>query len=155
MQRDDGAAVYLNGSELFRDNLPEGTLTASTRALVSQGGTDEQTWRTWLVPATALVEGLNVLAVETHQFAPDSSDLGFDLELTGIVFPPLAASHTGSQITLTTSAAFPNWMLESSTASAGPWNPVTAAPVSSGGLLHYTLSAAPRRQFFRMCRISD
>ncbi|MGN6696154.1 MAG: YncE family protein, partial [Aquihabitans sp.] len=30
---DDGAAVYLNGVEVVRDNLPTGTLTATTRAV--------------------------------------------------------------------------------------------------------------------------
>ena len=30
LKRDDGAAVYLNGTEIARSNLPAGTLTAST-----------------------------------------------------------------------------------------------------------------------------
>ncbi len=30
VKRDDGIAVYLNGTEVLRDNLPAGTLTADT-----------------------------------------------------------------------------------------------------------------------------
>ena len=155
LQRDDGAAVFLNGIELFRDNLPEGTLTSSTRAIVSQSAADEQFRHPFLVPADALVEGLNVLAVQTHQAAPDSSDLGLDLELTGIVFPTLSATSNGSTIQLTTSAAFPNWILESSAGLTFQWNVVTAPPVQTGGQLRYTLPASGPRWFFRMRRAGD
>jgi len=155
LQRDDAAAVYLNGTELFRDNLPEGPLTGTTRALLSQGGAEEQTWRTWLVPANALRPGRNVLAVQVHQHAPDSSDLGMDLELTGIVFPPLDAQRTATQVILTIPAAFSNWSPESSLRPAGPWIPVTAAPVLTGGMRRYTLPASAPRQFFRMRRAAD
>ena len=153
LQRDDGAAVYLNGTELFRDNLPAGPLTNTTRALAGAG--DEQAWQTWLVPAEALVEGLNVVAVETHQAAPDSSDLGLDLELTGIVFPPLTATRSGSSLVLTTPAAFSNWFLESSLTLTGSWNPVTTTPMLTGGQLRYTLPTPPPRQFFCMRRSAD
>lgn len=155
LQRDDGAAVYLNGAELFRDNLPGGPLTTTTRALLTQSGSEELSWHTFIVPADTLVEGLNVLAVEAHQFAPDSSDPGLDIELTGIVFPPLSATRSGSQLIVTTSAAFPNWMLESNTVLTAPWNTVTTTPVLIGGQLRYTVPASAPRQFFRMRRAGD
>jgi hypothetical protein len=155
LQRDDAAAVYLNGTELFRDNLPEGPLTGTTRALVSQGGAEEHTWRTFLVPANALRPGRNVLAVQTHQHAPDSSDLGMDLELTGIVFPTLEAQRAAAQVILTVPAAFSNWLLESSLLPGESWSPVTTPPVVSGGMRRYTLPASAPRQFFRMRRMGD
>jgi hypothetical protein len=155
LQRDDAAAVYLNGTELFRDNLQEGTLSSTTRALLSQGGAEEQTWRTFLVPANALRSGRNVLAVQVHQHAPDSSDLGMDLELTGLVFPPLEAQRTATQVILTVPAAFANWELESSLLPGGLWSTVTAAPVLSGGMRRYTLPASAPRQYFRMRRAGD
>ena len=31
--RDDGAVVYLNGTEIARSNMPTGTITSATRAL--------------------------------------------------------------------------------------------------------------------------
>jgi hypothetical protein len=155
LQRDDGAIVFLNGTELFRDNLPEGTLTTTTRALVGQSGADETLWRTFVVPASALVEGRNVIAVEVHQSAPDSSDIGLDMELTGIVHPPLEASRSGPQLILTTSSGFLNWTLESAASLNGAWTTVTATPVLSGGQLRYTLNAPATRQYYRLLRTGD
>ncbi len=80
--RDDGAVVYLNGIEVWRDNLPAGPVTASTRAVTAIAGADESAWQTVTIPATALQPGANVLAVEVHNNAPSSSDLSFDLRLS-------------------------------------------------------------------------
>ncbi|MCB1125275.1 MAG: lamin tail domain-containing protein, partial [Verrucomicrobiae bacterium] len=77
--RDDGAAVYLNGVELFRDNLPTGALAPDTRALTAIGGSAETTPNPFSVPSEHLVEGRNLLAVELHQASPTSSDIRFDL----------------------------------------------------------------------------
>ena len=38
--RDDGAVVYLNGTEVFRSNMPTGTITYTTLASTTVGGTD-------------------------------------------------------------------------------------------------------------------
>jgi hypothetical protein len=83
--RDDGAAVYLNGRELFRDNLPSGTLTAQTLASSAVGGTDETTYFERAVDLTRLVAGTNFFAVEIHQTSATSSDTAFDLRLTADV----------------------------------------------------------------------
>ncbi len=90
--RDDGAAVYLNGTEIFRSNLPTGTLTAATRASASVGGTDETTVFEASVDPKWFRVGTNVLAVEVHQYAPDSSDLRFALQLNGLLRPSSATS---------------------------------------------------------------
>lgn len=80
--RDDGAVVYVNGEEVIRSNLPEGSLSPDTLAQEAVGGSSETAvWPFELDPAL-LVEGDNVIAVEVHQAAPTSSDLGFDLSLT-------------------------------------------------------------------------
>jgi hypothetical protein len=84
LQRDDGAVVYLNGVEVLRDNLPSQTVTPSTRATSDIAGPDELAWQTFIVPSSALRSGANVLAVEVHQAASDSTDLGIDLRLSGI-----------------------------------------------------------------------
>ncbi len=81
--RDDGAAVYLNGAEVFRSNMPGGTITSTTLASAALGGADETTFVTASVPASSLVAGTNVLAVEVHQANGTSSDVTFDLELSG------------------------------------------------------------------------
>ena len=82
--RDDGAAVYLNGIELVRDNLPAGPLTAQTRAASYAWGPAETEPHYFVVPAEALVAGENVLAVEVHSTDPGSRDLSFALELIGL-----------------------------------------------------------------------
>jgi hypothetical protein len=89
--RDDGAAVYLNGNEVFRTNMPTGTVTYSTLAASTVGGTDENTFFRFGIPASLLVSGINVLAVSLHQDAVSSSDISFDLEAFGKK-PPIAVT---------------------------------------------------------------
>ncbi len=85
--RDDGAAVYLNGTEILRNNLPAGPLTATTLASINVAGAAESVWVTANLPAsvplTVLRPGNNTLAVEVHQASVNSPDLSFDLELFG------------------------------------------------------------------------
>lgn len=81
--RDDGAVVYLNGVEVFRSNMPTGEIRYTTLASATVGGTDESTYYTVTLSPALFVSGTNVLAVEVHQAALDSSDLSFDLELLG------------------------------------------------------------------------
>ena len=79
---DDAAAVYLNGQEVWRFNLPNGDLTYQTKATTYIAGSDEKKWRTATLPTSALKTGTNTIAVEVHQNAPSSSDLSFNLELS-------------------------------------------------------------------------
>lgn len=85
--RDDGAAVYLNGAEVFRSNLPPGPLSHGTTALVDVDGDEEVNYLETPLPRELLVEGTNVLAVEVHQSSASGGDLSFDLELLGWVRP--------------------------------------------------------------------
>lgn len=79
--RDDGAVVYLNGTEVFRSNMPEGTITASTVASAVVGGAEESTFYPRDIDPGVLVAGRNVLAVEVHQQNANSTDVSFDLRL--------------------------------------------------------------------------
>jgi hypothetical protein len=79
---DDGAKVYLNGTEIWRYNLPTGTVDYRTLAPTAIAGATEKTWINVDLPASALKTGSNLVAVEVHQHAPWSSDLTFDLSLT-------------------------------------------------------------------------
>jgi hypothetical protein len=83
--RDDGAVIYVNGIEVYRDNLPAGTITSTTTATNPIAGADESAWITAALNPAALRAGTNVIAVEIHQDRPDSSDISFDLELKGTV----------------------------------------------------------------------
>ena len=82
--RDDGAVVYLNGAELYRTNMPSGTIAYTTLASTAIAGTDETTFLTAALNPLLLTTGNNVIAVEIHQVNSTSSDLSFDLELTGV-----------------------------------------------------------------------
>jgi acid phosphatase type 7 len=82
VRRDDGIVVYLNGTEVHRDNMPAGTIGHTTRASTAAPD-DGATWQMATISAGALVAGTNVIAAEVHQVTGQSSDLGFDLELTG------------------------------------------------------------------------
>jgi hypothetical protein len=78
--RDDAAIVYLNGQQIFRDvNLP----TIVGHATFATESSDENETTTIAVDAALLAAGENILAVEVHQAAADSSDISFDLGLTG------------------------------------------------------------------------
>jgi secreted PhoX family phosphatase len=79
--RDDGAVVYLNGVEIFRDNLPTGAIAYTTPASATISGADESTYVEAIVPKSALVAGTNTIAVEVHQDRGNSSDVSFKLEL--------------------------------------------------------------------------
>ncbi len=80
--RDDGAVVYLNGTEVSRSNLPTGTITASTPASTAVAGSDEQRWHSTGIDPRLLRAGTNVLAVEVHQSGTSSSDVSFAAALT-------------------------------------------------------------------------
>ncbi len=76
---DDGAAVYLNGTEIARENLTNGPITYQTTTLTFVG--QWPAWTVYSIDSAVLVTGRNVLAVEVHQQAPTSSDLAFNLQL--------------------------------------------------------------------------
>ncbi len=83
LQRDDGAVVYLNGTEVFRTSMPEGEIAFDTFASVVAGGADESNfWQTDVDPGL-LISGDNQLAVEIHQANGSSSDISFDMEISG------------------------------------------------------------------------
>jgi hypothetical protein len=102
--RDDGAVIYLNGKEVHRENMPSGAISSSTTASSAIGGGDESAYFTTALDPADLVEGNNVIAVEIHQSSGGSTDLSFDLELTGLANffnqPPTANAGPDLAITL-------------------------------------------------------
>ncbi len=101
LRRDDGVVLYLNGVEFYRVNMPAtGPMSYTNWATVTVSGNDQYTYFTFTTNESALVLGENVLAAEVHQSVNTSSDLVFDLELTGVapLIPPvrdLAVSGVG------------------------------------------------------------
>jgi hypothetical protein len=78
--RDDGAVVYLNGVEVWRTNMPTGTVGFGTPASVAIAGADESTFVQTTISSSLLVSGTNVLAIELHQAGGTSTDVSFDLQ---------------------------------------------------------------------------
>ncbi|HEX2748494.1 MAG TPA: chitobiase/beta-hexosaminidase C-terminal domain-containing protein, partial [Verrucomicrobiales bacterium] len=79
--RDDGAVVYVNGTEIARPNMPAlpAVITWSTLAIAS----NENTLDTIPVPASAIVNGTNIIAVEIHQNGAGSTDISFNCSISG------------------------------------------------------------------------
>ncbi|MCX6904597.1 MAG: hypothetical protein NTW03_14170, partial [Verrucomicrobia bacterium] len=95
VMRDDGAVAYLNGTEVFRNNMPSGTITYTTTALTNvNAGPDETTFYQTNFSPSLLRSGSNVMAVEIHQNAKTSSDLSFDLFLAGFTATPSTMPRT-------------------------------------------------------------
>ena len=82
--RDDGAAVYLNGSEVVRDNLPANAAYDDLAEATTSGDDEDRYW-TFEISPTDLLNGNNTIAVEVHQRNDTSSDVSFDLSLVGTV----------------------------------------------------------------------
>jgi len=82
--RDDGAVVYLNGTEVRRVNMPDGPVDYMTLAPNVIGSSDEDAFQVRYFYADDLVAGSNLIAVEIHQQSRTSSDISFDLELSGL-----------------------------------------------------------------------
>ena len=81
LQRDDGAVIYLNGREVARSNMPAGKITPKTAAAKTVGGDEETEEHRIELDPGQLKAGANVLALSVHQIRPESSDLGFNLQL--------------------------------------------------------------------------
>lgn len=86
--RDDGAAVYLNGTRIVLSNLPQ-SFGATTVASSTVEDSEEDTF----IPFANIDENLlrlpnqgdNVIAVEVHQRSKSNPDLSFNLELVGVL----------------------------------------------------------------------
>ncbi len=84
LRASDGVIVYLNGSEIFRRNMPQGPAAPETPALKEVTDIAGEVFT--LVPVEIarrfLLEGDNVIAAEVHSSGKADPDLHFDLELS-------------------------------------------------------------------------
>jgi len=112
VRRDDGVIVYINGLEVFRDNMPDGPVDYNTPAVtaVEANGYLEFT----VDDPFYFFTGYNVISAEVHQHDLFSSDLVFDLQMSSGP-PPRAVAITspannttvgpGTDLTITASAS--------------------------------------------------
>jgi hypothetical protein len=83
VRADDGVAVYLNGVELGRANLPSGPITQNTYATAAPRATvAAANTVTFTVPASLIKTGTNVIAASVHANYRATADLSFDLVLS-------------------------------------------------------------------------
>ncbi len=135
-QRDDGCIVYLNDKEAFRSNMPGGAVTANTFASTTVSGIPAaMTYYTNLYSATNLVAGTNVIAVEVHQSTFNSSDIGWECEVSGVPagggsLPTVRLTQLGGDAVLYWSDA--TFGLEEADIVTGPWRAATPTNSPSG-----------------------
>ena len=79
--RDDGAVVYVNGTEVWRNQMPAGEVTFETLAALPASGSNERDFQTFTITSDLFVPGDNLIAVEIHQNNVASGDMGFDFKL--------------------------------------------------------------------------
>lgn len=76
---DDGCVVYVNGEEVGRDNMPSGSINAST--LATTYAYNNPNTGTMTIPGSMFRQGTNVIAVEVHNNNTSSSDILWNAEL--------------------------------------------------------------------------
>jgi hypothetical protein len=108
--------------------MPEGPVAYDLLALSSLGVAIENIFISTNLPPDILVPGTNVLAVEIHQGALDSSDISFDLELVATIAQPepqLAFIASDGQLRLVWPALAGPFHLEETASLAAPvvWSP--------------------------------
>ncbi|HMB00212.1 MAG TPA: metallophosphoesterase [Spirochaetota bacterium] len=78
---EDGGVIWINGTEAARDNITSGTIDYQTLASGNQTPENARSLYYVASPDTILNEGTNTIAVEVHNVATSSSDIGFELSL--------------------------------------------------------------------------
>ncbi len=76
---DDGAVIYLNGTEVKRIRMPEGEIVYATEA--SSPAVGNAVYEYFTIATDNLIQGDNVIAVEVHQQGTSSSDIVFGLAM--------------------------------------------------------------------------
>lgn len=84
VQRDDGVVIYLNGYEIWRDNMPQGIISDSTTAShLVFSDENEKLFITKILSPEDFLHGTNTISASVHQARETSSDCLFNLELIG------------------------------------------------------------------------
>ncbi len=157
--RDDGGVVYLNGKEVFRSNLPTGTLNYLTRASTKVSGADETTFFETDLASANFLKGTNVLAVEIHQDSPTSTDTAFNLRLNALLAPSqnpptLVTAQTVDGLRVSWPVSFVGWRIEaaSGVGPGGVWQTLDATIGSEGGRFFVDVPAEDAVRFLRLAR---
>jgi hypothetical protein len=101
--RDDGVVVYINGTEVLRNNMPQGQINYLTPASSAIAWPNEDDWQIFTLSPLVLLNGNNTIAVEIHQDSPSSSDISFNLKLVGSTQTLISNINRGPYLNLGTS----------------------------------------------------
>jgi hypothetical protein len=146
VQRDDGLIVYLNGTPIITNNMPT-PFNYLTYASTVIGGSDETNIYPQAVPASLLVGGANVLASEVHQANATSSDLFFDLQLSGTVVAanqaPVVSAGPDQSIALPMTCTFAGSASDDGLPSPPGLLSITWSKLSGPGAVTFSNSNAP------------
>jgi type 1 glutamine amidotransferase len=155
LQRDDGAVGYLNGTEIFRSNMPTGAVSYTTFASAAVNNSNETRFYLLAVNPAALRTGTNLLAVEIHQSSTNSSDIAFDFALQAerLQAPRLEIALRSDEVQLSWPAYAEGLNLSFATNFIPPvtWSPVLKSSSLTNGLRSVILPVVPDRpRFYRL-----
>ncbi|HTJ51164.1 MAG TPA: CotH kinase family protein, partial [Cyclobacteriaceae bacterium] len=97
---DDGVIVYVNGTEVYRNNMPDGVVDFNT--LAASIIPVENVFNSFSIDKNLFIAGLNTIAVEVHQAGSTSSDIGFDFELKTNTVGDVVESTSNASILIDT-----------------------------------------------------
>ncbi len=123
---DDGAVVYVNGTEVYRHNMPSGIIYPTTPALTSVEGFLENVRTVIPVNPSLLINGgTNLIAVEVHDSNGvrngSSGDVEFDLEF-GLSLAPVVNTISDQTVLEDTAAGPYEFTASDFEAGGGPLN---------------------------------
>jgi hypothetical protein len=121
LQRDDGAVVFLNGTQIATANMPGGTITYTTVATTEVTGSNETFLVTYPLSPTVLVNGTNVLAVEIHQRSATSPDISFNASLQVTSGVALSLSRNPYIQNMTPTSAVVRWRTTTASTTRVKW----------------------------------
>ncbi len=145
---DDGAVLYLNGSEIYRLRMPATAVNTTLASSYPCSG-DATCLDEFTVASAAdhLVAGVNTLAAEVHNYNLRSADITFGLNLSLVEPVPrqarLAIEPVAGGLRLKWDAA--GFVLQSAGAAQGPWTDVEGATQSP-----FTVNPLSAGRFYRL-----
>jgi hypothetical protein len=147
---DDGAVFYLNGAEIYRLRMPtnsdSATLATTNTPCVGGDATCLDEFKIPMASLTNLAVGDNVLAVEVHNSATNSTDITFGISMEIEPVVPIARidiSFSGNTITLSWDAS--DYILQSVDSLEGQWTNVQGTAGSP-----FTVEPLEAKRFYRL-----
>jgi hypothetical protein len=147
----DGGVVYLNGTEVVRNNMPTNAVNYQTLARTNVYDPAALRYHETRVPVTLLRDGTNVVAAEVHTYRTDAFSMSFGLELTGLI-PSVYIRPMPSSMVLSWPVSLGNLQLQSAPQPGGAvqWEPVTGSFSTNGNFIEAQIPRAAAQQFYRL-----